>query len=91
MGWPDEIWNDKSLSCDQTKECAEKYIKDFLLDMEGLYALETNFNISCFWDGGFDVSIGDGFNGYIWKDSADTLYEAIILLKNKIKEIIKKK
>ncbi len=89
MSW-DDIWNDKSLSCDQTKECAEKYIKYFLKDMEDLYKLETNFKISCFWDGGFGVSIGDDMNGYTWQDSADTLFEAIILLKNKIQELLNK-
>lgn len=63
-------------------------IKDFLKDMEDLYIHETNFRISCFWDGGFDVVIGDDMNGYIWEDSANTLFEAIMLLKNKIRELM---
>lgn len=29
-----------------------------------LYDLEINFSISCFWDNGFDVFIGDDMNGH---------------------------
>ena len=29
-----------------------------------LYDSEINFSVSCFWDGGFDVKLGDGMNGY---------------------------
>jgi hypothetical protein len=29
-----------------------------------LYDSEINFSISCFWDGGFTVKIGDDMNGF---------------------------
>lgn len=29
-----------------------------------LYDLEINFAVSCFWDGGFDVKLGDPMNGW---------------------------
>lgn len=29
-----------------------------------LYDLEINFKVSCFWDGGFDVALGDEMNGW---------------------------
>jgi hypothetical protein len=31
---------------------------------ERLYNSEINFDVSCFWDGGFDVKLGDGMNGF---------------------------
>ena len=33
--------------------------------IEELYRREINFSISCFWDGGIDVRLGDNING--WK------------------------
>lgn len=32
--------------------------------MEALYASEINCEISCFWDGWWDVYLGDSMNGY---------------------------
>ena len=32
--------------------------------MRLLYSLEINCGISCFWDGGWDVRLGDASNGY---------------------------
>jgi hypothetical protein len=29
-----------------------------------LYDSEINFSISCFWDGGFEVKLGDELNGF---------------------------
>lgn len=29
-----------------------------------LYDLEINFSVSCFWDGGFEVGLGDDMNGW---------------------------
>lgn len=34
-----------------------------------LYDSEINFSVSCFWDGGFTVKLGDTMNG--WKAEAD--------------------
>lgn len=35
------------------------------------YKAEQNIKISCFWDGGWHVEIGDDINGY--KDNSDIL------------------
>lgn len=32
--------------------------------MQALYASEINVSISCFWDGGWDVKLGDEMNGF---------------------------
>lgn len=32
-----------------------------------LYDSEINFSVSCFWDGGFEVKLGDEMNGFIAK------------------------
>lgn len=29
-----------------------------------LYDSEISFSISCFWDGGFEIKLGDDLNGY---------------------------
>lgn len=29
-----------------------------------LYDSEINFSVSCFWDGGFEVKLGDDLNGF---------------------------
>lgn len=31
---------------------------------QDLYDSEINFKVSCLWDGGFEVSLGDEVNGY---------------------------
>lgn len=38
--------------------------------LEELYNSEINAKIEWFWDGGFDVTLGDGMNGYL--DSINT-------------------
>lgn len=43
--------------------------------MEDLYYSEINFAISCFWDGGFDVKLGDVMNGWRAEDNWDSLEE----------------
>lgn len=40
-----------------------------------LYDREINFVISTFWDGGFDVKIGDGLNGYRAETTVETWAE----------------
>lgn len=32
--------------------------------LDDLYASEINFEIATFWDGGFDIKLGDDMNGY---------------------------
>lgn len=36
---------------------------------ERLYEREINFQVSCFWDGGYDFAIGDAGNG--WQATAN--------------------
>ncbi len=42
-----------------------------------LYDSEINFSISCFWDGGFDVKLGDDINGFVAEGHAKTFDEAV--------------
>jgi len=48
--------------------------------LQEIYNNEINFEISCFWDGGFTVKLGDNMNGFIWEDTFDTLMDAITAL-----------
>ncbi len=45
-----------------------------------LYDSEINFSISCFWDGGFTVKIGDELNGFVAKETVGTYDEALAWL-----------
>lgn len=38
--------------------------EELALVPQRLYDSEINFNISCFWDGGFNAKLGDTINGY---------------------------
>ena len=38
---------------------------------QSLYDSEINFSISCFWDGGFEVKLGDELNGYVSQTRAE--------------------
>lgn len=33
--------------------------------LQDLYHSEINFHVSTFWDGGFDVKLGDPMNGFV--------------------------
>ena len=48
--------------------------------MEALYASEINCSISSFWDGGYEVKLGDELNGFKVCESVDTLEDAAIWL-----------
>ena len=50
------------------------------------YNTEKNFSISCCWDGGFKVMLGDDINGYDSIDYFDTWKEVKKFFKNKLKE-----
>jgi hypothetical protein len=41
-----------------------------------LYDSEINFGVSCFWDAGFDVRLGDAVNGFLAQDKVPT-WEAV--------------
>jgi hypothetical protein len=41
--------------------------------LQALYRSEINVTISCFWDGGWEVQLGDQLNGFVaetWFDNA---------------------
>jgi hypothetical protein len=40
-----------------------------------LYDSEINFEVSCFWDGEFDVRLGDAINGFVAQDKVPTWEE----------------
>lgn len=39
--------------------------------LQDLYDSEINFVIDTFWDGGFDLKLGDGANGYLAHGNVD--------------------
>jgi len=39
---------------------------------QALYDSEINFSVSCFWDGGFEVKLGDELNGIVAQTRVDT-------------------
>lgn len=39
--------------------------------LQDLYHSEINFSVSTFWDGGFDVKLGDAVNGFVAERSFD--------------------
>jgi len=38
---------------------------DYMKELQRIYDSEINFEISCFWDGGFIFKLGDEQNGYV--------------------------
>lgn len=55
--------------------------------MQQLYDNEINVQIESFWDGGFDVSIGDAMNGIDASTSVRSWAEAEAWLAKKASEI----
>jgi len=45
--------------------------------LQKLYDCEINFEISCFYDGGFDAALGDSRNGWTDHVGGETLNECI--------------
>lgn len=46
-------------------------------DLQKLYDSEINFEISTFWDGGFDWRLGDTMNGYVAEGIERTIAGAV--------------
>lgn len=46
-------------------------------ELQALYNSEINFQISTFYDHGFEWGLGDVLNGFKAKGKADTLKEAV--------------
>jgi len=45
-----------------------------------LYDSEINFEISCFWDAGFNWKLGDSANGYVAEGNAPSIEDAMTRL-----------
>lgn len=60
-------------SLDDMKKERQSDLKALLRD---LYASEINISISCFWDGGWDIALGDAMNGWRAKTCIDNLDHA---------------
>jgi hypothetical protein len=45
--------------------------------LQDLYESEINFEISCFFDGGFHIRLGDALHGFKDEARADTYSEAV--------------
>jgi len=59
-------------------DCLEKAKGiDYMRELQAIYDSEINFQINCFWDGGWEVAIGDEMNGWKIKHSEETLEGAI--------------
>jgi len=50
--------------------------------LQELYDSEINFQISTFWDSGFDWKLGDNLNGFVDGGNEDSFNEAIESLVN---------
>lgn len=50
--------------------------------LQELYDSEINFQISCFWDGRFEVALGDQSNGFKESKSFDTVDECLYWLES---------
>lgn len=54
--------------------------------LQEMYDSEINFSISCFWDSGFTVKLGDDYNWYKaetvvygWNNAKDWLHNKVLL------------
>jgi len=54
--------------------------------LQRLYDSEINFSISCFWDGGFTVKLGDEMNGFDAETSVMTFGDAVAWLDRTARE-----
>lgn len=51
--------------------------------LQDLYDSEINFTVSTFWDGGFDVKLGDAMNGFVAEERFRRWGEVEAWLKDK--------
>jgi hypothetical protein len=52
--------------------------------MQQLYDSEINFEVSCFYDGGFGVQLGDALNGFVAQGKVDTWAEVEAWLREQV-------
>lgn len=60
----------------------ESELISVLCVFDDLYESEINMTIASFWDGGFDVKLGDRMNGFKEATSVDSMAEAAEWLKD---------
>lgn len=60
---------------------------NLLNELQRIYNSEINFSISSFWDGGFDVKLGDERNGFVSETSLDNFNNVVLWL---IEEVLEK-
>lgn len=53
-----------------------------LSDLQKLYDSEINFEITTFWDGGFDWKLGDSMNGFVAEGKQKSIAAAVGALLN---------
>jgi len=60
---------------------------DYIKTLQEIYDSEINYSISTFWDGGFNIKIGDETNGfeeemdfYLIQDAVQWLSERVVIL-----------
>lgn len=61
-------------------DCSCGAILNFMDIPQRLYSSEINFSVSCFWDGRFDVKLGDDMNGFKAEANLDTYVEVLAWL-----------
>jgi hypothetical protein len=54
--------------------------------LQQLYDSGINFQISCFWDAGFEWKLGDEMNGFRAQGNADTYEQAVEALAGAARE-----
>ena len=61
-------------------DCNCGAVDRFMSIPQRLYDSEINFSLTCFWDGGFDVKLGDTMNGFRAETNVQTYVEALAWL-----------
>ncbi len=61
-------------------------MKDLTTVLKALYVSEINVSISCLWDGGWDIALGDEINGWHTKTMVENLdYAPAWLIENAVR------
>ena len=57
---------------------------DLVIELQKTYDSEINVKISCFWDSGIDVRLGDEVNGYLAEENVQSVSEIVPWLQEAI-------
>ena len=61
-------------------DCSCGAVQNLMTVPQRLYDSEINYGISCFWDGGWEVALGDDMNGHKAEASLDSYNEVLVWL-----------